>query len=163
MDLTEKQWKILQPLIPIPETHGKGRPRSEDRPILNGILWILRTGAQWIDLPKRYPPYQTCHRRFQEWGMAGVMDTILWTLAEDLRKRGEVDLSECFIDATFAGAKKGVFSLAKLSEGKARKSWQLQTAMVFRSPYISRARLRMKQNWFKKQLITDFSIEIHDA
>jgi len=163
MDLSEKQWSVIKPLLPIPATKGKGRPRRDDRPILNGILWILRTGAQWIDLPQRYPPYQTCHRRFQEWGTAGVMDRILWTLAEDLRKRGEIDLSECFIDGTFAGAKKGGFWLAKLSAEKALKLWQSQTAMVFLSPYISKAPLRTKRSWFKKPLITDFSREIHDA
>ena len=163
MDLTEKQWNLLEKLLPIPSTTGKGRPRRESRPIINAILWILRTGAQWSDLPKRYPPYQTCHRRFQEWGEAGVMDKLLWTLAEDLRKRGDLDLSECFIDGSFAGAKKGGSMLVRRSEGKVPRSWQLQTAMVFLSPYISTAPLRMKQHWFKKPLITDFSIEIHDV
>lgn len=163
MDLTEKQWFLIEKLLPVPSTEGKGRPRRESRPIINGILWILRTGAQWSDLPKRYPPYQTCHRRFQEWGETGVMDTLLWTLAEDLRKRGDLDLSECFIDGSFAGAKKGGSLLVRRSEGKGQRSWQLQTAMVFLSPYISTAPLRMKQNWFKKPLITDFSIEIHDV
>jgi len=162
MDLKDEQWAIIQPLLPIPVTTGKGRPRRDNRDVLNGILWILRTGAQWADLPKRYPPYQTCHRRFQEWGEAGVMDRILWSLAEDLRSRGKIDLSECFIDGTFAGAKKGGFSLAKLSEEKGPRSWQLQTAMVFLSPYISTALLRTKRNWFKKQLIADFSKDVHD-
>ncbi|WP_159033904.1 transposase, partial [Leptospira santarosai] len=64
MDLTNEQWNILKPLMiePYPREDGKGRPRTDARSILNGILWILRTGAQWKDLPDRYPPYQTCHR-----------------------------------------------------------------------------------------------------
>ena len=66
----------------------------------------LRSGARWQDLPERFPPYQTCHRRFQQWVRAGVLRAILEALAEDLRTRGEVDLSECFIDATFIVAKK---------------------------------------------------------
>lgn len=66
MDLTDEQWEILEPLIPHPprRSDGKGRPRRDPRDVLNGILWILRTGAPWRDLPERYPPYQTCHRRF---------------------------------------------------------------------------------------------------
>ncbi len=49
--------------------------------ILDGILWILRTGAPWHDLPDRYPSYQTCHRRFQEWRKAGVFEAVLQALA----------------------------------------------------------------------------------
>ena len=55
---------------------GKGRPRVDDRAILNGILWVLRTGAPWHDMPNRYPPYQTCHRRFQEWVEKGVFEEV---------------------------------------------------------------------------------------
>lgn len=109
MDLTNEQWKILEPLIPEPpgRADGRGRPRRHPREVLNGILWILRTGAQWADLPKRYPPYQTCHRRFQEWFGEGGFKNILETLAQDLEKRGEIDLSECTVDATFVRAKGG--------------------------------------------------------
>ena len=75
--------------------------------MLNGVLWVLRTGAPWRDLPKRYPSYQTCHRRFQGWTRDGTLERALAALAEDLRGRGGLDLSECFVDATFVGAKKG--------------------------------------------------------
>lgn len=70
MDLTDEQWAVLEPLIgELPRrADGRGRPWRSSRDVLNGILWILRTGAQWADLPGRYPPYQTCHRRFQRWG-----------------------------------------------------------------------------------------------
>jgi transposase len=72
--------------------------------VLNAILWILRTGAPWRDLPHRYPPYQTCHRRFKNWVREGVLESVLATLARHLRERGDLDLSECFIDATFVAA-----------------------------------------------------------
>lgn len=67
MDLTDEQWEVLEPLIPNPprRADGRGRPWRDSRDVLNGILWVLRTGAPWHDLPERYPPYQTCHRRFQ--------------------------------------------------------------------------------------------------
>ena len=66
MDLTNKQWAMLEPLLPNPpkRVDGRGRPWREAREVLDGVLWVLRTGAPWRDLPERYPPYQTCHRRF---------------------------------------------------------------------------------------------------
>jgi transposase len=109
MDLTDEQWSILHPLIPeLPRRKdGKGRPWRDSREVMNGILWILRTGACWYDLPDRYPPYQTCHRRFQQWVRAGIFRKILEALAADLKERGKLDLSECYIDGMFIVAKKG--------------------------------------------------------
>jgi transposase len=109
MDLTDEQWEVLEPLIPEPPRREdrRGRPWRDPRDVLNGILWILRTGAHWKDLPERYPPYQTCHRRFQRWIEEGVLGDVLEALAEDLEGRGQIDLSECYIDATFVVAKKG--------------------------------------------------------
>jgi transposase len=67
---------------------------------------MLRTGAPWQDLPDRYPSPATCHRRFQEWQREGVLEKMPTSLADDLRDRGKMDLSECFIDGTFVAAKK---------------------------------------------------------
>ena len=111
----------------------------------NGVLWILRTGAPWHDLPDRYPPYQTCHRRFQQWQRSGLLTRLLQKLAEDLRDRGKLDLSEAFIDASFSSAKKGALVSALLDAEKAAKSWQSQTAMVFLSPCTWPALRRMKR------------------
>ena len=68
---------------------------------------ILRTGAPWADLPDRYPSYQTCHRRFQQWVRAGVLRSILEVLAQALHDEGYLDLQEAFIDGSFASAKQG--------------------------------------------------------
>src|SRR4030042_2923802 len=108
-ELTDEQGKIIEPLLPkLPRrSDGRGRPWRNHREVLNGILWVLRSGARWKDLPERFPPYQTCHRRFQNWVRSGVLSRVLDALAEDLRQRGEIDLSECFIDGTFVVAKKG--------------------------------------------------------
>jgi transposase len=99
-----------------------------------GVLWILRTGAPWKDVPRRYPPYQTCHRRYQQWLKSGVMEQILPALAVDLKERGKIDLKETFIDGSFSSAKKGAQISAKLRREKALKSWQLQTLMVCLTP-----------------------------
>ena len=94
----------------------------------------------------RYPPYQTCHRRFQQWQRSGLLTRLLQKLAEDLRDRGKLDLSESFIDASFSSAKKGALVSALQNAAKAAKSWQSQTAMVFLSPCTWPALRRMKQN-----------------
>lgn len=136
MDLTDQQWAVLQPLIPEPPRRpdGRGRPWADNRKLLDGMLWVLRTGAQWEDLPRRYGSKSTCHRRFQDWVEKGVFEEILTALADDLQERGGLDLSECFVDATVASAKKGDPLSVLLAEGRARRSWQWQTALVFRSP-----------------------------
>ena len=134
MDITDEQWAIVQRQLP-ERTSNRGRPRQDERAILNGILWVMRTGAPWGDLPDRYPPYQTCHRRFQEWVETGTFERILRSLIADLKERGQLDLTECFIDGTFVIAKKGATGWARPSGAKVRKSWQWQTALVFLSPY----------------------------
>ena len=146
MDLTDEQWAVVSPFIPeAPRREdGKGRPRVDSRIILDGILWIMRTGAPWKDLPERYPPYQTCHRRFQEWVKAGVFEDILKALVKDMKERGDLDLTECFIDGTFVIAKKGANGWEKPSGAKVQRSWQWQTALVFLSPYALAVLRRMK-------------------
>ena len=108
-DLSDDQWKVLDPLIPKPKRRndGRGRPWKSRRSVLNGILWVLRTGASWADLPEAYPSFQTCHRRFQQWVRSGVMKGILEVLASELKLRRAIDVQEAFIDATFAPAKRG--------------------------------------------------------
>lgn len=136
MELTDAQWEVLKPLVE-PKTLGsrRGRPWADTRSVLEGVLWILRTGAQWAELPRdKFPPYQTCHRRFQQWVGEGVLVKVLRALAEDLLARGQLDLAETFIDATFAGAKKGAVQLVQHAAAKGPRSWQLRSAMVFLSP-----------------------------
>ena len=136
MDPTNEQWKRIEPLIPKPKWRPgcRGRPPRDLRDVLDGILWVLRTGAPWKDLPERYPSYQTCHRHFQQWTRAGVFTQVLAALAQDLQERGGIDLSEAFIDGSFASAKKGGSRSERPSGARGRRSWPLQTAAVFLSP-----------------------------
>lgn len=124
-ELTDEYWAVIEPHLPqLPHREdGRGRPWRENREVVNGILWILRSGARWQDLPSRFPPYQTCHRRFQQWVKNGTLRRVLEALAEDLRTRGDLDLTECFIDGTLVAAKKGGGELVRLSGAKAQNSW----------------------------------------
>ena len=73
-DLTDFEWSVIQPLLP---NRPRGVPRVDDRRVLNGIFWRLRTGAPWADIPERYGPYTTCVNRFNRWRRAGVWDRLL--------------------------------------------------------------------------------------
>src|SRR5690349_18807067 len=167
MELTDAQWEAVSPLLPEEQlcttSPGRGRPWRDPRDVLNGILWVLRTGAPWKDIPSRYPPYQTCHRRFQQWVADGLLDRLLRALAEDLRKRGGIDLSEAFIDGTHAGAKKGARWLAEHAAARRPRSWQWQTALVFLSPSGSRAVSAAKSDSSKKRSTRASSRSSRDA
>jgi len=150
MHLSDAQWELLKPLFrEKARSDGRGRPWREARAVLDGVLWILRTGARWQDLPREYPPYQTCHRRFQQWVREGRLERILCVLAEDLLARGGLDLEEAFIDASFSSAKKGAIVLVQRAGEKGPRSWQLPTAMVFLSRSGLAALRRMKADWSK--------------
>jgi len=73
-DLSDYEWSIIEPLLP---NKPRGVPRVDDRRVLNGIFWRLRTGAPWADIPARYGPHTTCVNRFNRWRRAGVWDRLL--------------------------------------------------------------------------------------
>ena len=75
-ELTDTQWKRLRPLLP-PQKPRTGRPAKPHRPVVEGILWALRTGAPWRDLPERYGPWKTCYDRFVRWRQDGTWDRLL--------------------------------------------------------------------------------------
>ena len=108
MKLSDEQREKIKDLVPDGgvRSDGKGRPRKDKREVPEGIPWIVKTGARWRDLPKEYPPYQTCHRRFQQWAESGGFDRVIETLARDLQQRGGIVLWECFIDGTFSSPQK---------------------------------------------------------
>lgn len=137
MDLTDAQWEVIEPYFPREELNKPGRlggrPWSPARDVLNGVLWVLRTGAPWKDLPSRYPAYQTCHRRFQRWVRMGILPEVLAGLRRDLCARGGVEDVEGYIDGTYVPAKRGAIASGGAVPGMRRRSWRLQTAMVFHS------------------------------
>lgn len=95
-------------------------------------------------MPERYPPpYQTCHRRFQEWVRSGAFEVLLKALVQDMKERGDLDLTECFIGGTLVIAKKGAEGWEKPSGAKVQRSWQWQTALVF---------LRYRRRWKVERL-----------
>ena len=144
-ELSDAQWQLIEPILrPKRRSDGRGRPFQDTRAVLNGILWVLGTGAQWRELPKKYPPYQTCHRRFQQWVREGKLERILRVLAEVLHARGKLELEEAFIDASFTGAKKGGPRSGPLNAARGRKSSLSPMSTVFLSPLVLKAPHRTK-------------------
>lgn len=78
-DITEEEWQRIMPLLPElrPRTELRGRPLANTRSVLNGVLWVMYSGATWSAMPRRYPSYQTCHRRFKAWHDDGVLKRVM--------------------------------------------------------------------------------------
>ena len=137
-ELTNEQWQLIEPILrPARRADNRGRPWHDTRAVLNGVLWVLGTGAQWREMPERYPPFQTCHRRFQQWVRSGKLEKALQRLARHLHERGQLNLDEAFVDATFASAKKGGLLSVPPGAARARRSSLSPLVTVFLSPYLS--------------------------
>ena len=127
--LSDEQWKKIEPLLP--QSSRRGRPWADNRRVLEGILWVLKTGARWRDLPPEYPSPSTCWRRLQLWEEQEVWLDVWRQFLAELDARGRLDWSESFVDGSFAPAKKGARASAKPSAARARSGWWWSTAKVF--------------------------------
>lgn len=85
-DLTDFEWGLIQPLLP---NKPRGVARVDDRRVLNGIFWVLRTGSPWRDLPERYGPYTTVYNRFNRWRKAGVWDKLMDAIIAAYEAKGQ--------------------------------------------------------------------------
>ena len=120
--LTDEQWERIRKHFPeehIPDGRA-GRKPIPTRHVLEAVLWILNTGAQWHMLPQSYPNYKTVHRRFQTWCCHEIFLRLVLTdvANSELRENGALDEEECFIDATFVMAKSGRSEIGPTKRGK---------------------------------------------
>ena len=98
-DLTDQQWQQLQPLLP-PHKPTTGRPAKDHRTIINGILWVLRSGAPWRDLPERYGPWPTVASRFYRWRQDGLWDRLLRAVQQQSNIQRKVNWELHYGDGT---------------------------------------------------------------
>lgn len=117
--VTDALWTRVEPHLPVraPQPKG-GRPWVNDRDCLEGILWVLRTGARWSDIPVDLPSPATCWRRLQEWAGAGCLDAINAAVLEELDELGRLDWNQMVADATFVRVKKGAMRSATPSAAR---------------------------------------------
>lgn len=120
-ELTEEQWAVIQPLIP-KQLPGPGRKRADDRRTLNGILFVLKTGCAWGDMPREYGSPTTCWRRFQAWTAGGTWDGIWRRLLSQLDAHRKLEWGQAFLDGSFVPAKKGGPASGGRRWARARKS-----------------------------------------
>ena len=120
-ELTDEQWELIQPLIP-GSTARTGRPPNDPRLMLNGILWILGTGAAWRDLPERFGPFQSVHRYLSTWRKNGVFASILESLQIKLDNRGLIDWDLWCVDGSSVRAARAAAGACKKVASRAAAS-----------------------------------------
>jgi transposase len=145
-ELTDGQWEKIEPLMPKPKRSRKGgRPPSGNRACLEGILWVLRSGARWKDLPGDFPSASTCWRRLQAWEADGLWLKIWRAFLGELDERGKLDWDECFADGSFAPAKKGARASARPNAARVRSGWWWSTAKAYLWARTSTRPARMRR------------------
>ena len=97
-ELSDSSWEMIEDLIT--QNQKTGRPRNDDRLMLNGILWVLCSGAAWRDMPERFGPWSTVYQRFRDWRNRGAFDQMLKRLHIRLNEQGLIDLDTWMIDST---------------------------------------------------------------
>ena len=93
-ELTKEQWERIKGLLPAEQTGKRGRPRKDNRSMLNGMLWIVRSGAQWRELPEVYGPWQSVYARFAKWRDDGTLEHVFRALSSD------ADMENLSLDST---------------------------------------------------------------
>jgi transposase len=103
--LTDVQWQVIEPLLPLP--NRMGRPRANDRQTLDAILFVLRSGCRWEDLPRELGSPTTAWRRLKNWEEAGVWENIWRAVLASLEAQDKLEWAQAFLDGSFVPAKKG--------------------------------------------------------
>jgi transposase len=106
-DLSEVEWRVVKALLPIEREPGKrarGRPPQDNRNVINGILWRLRTGAPWRDVPEKYGHWNTIYRRFLRWSKNGVWEGVATALAEAMAESGHYSIDSTSVRAHLSAA-----------------------------------------------------------
>jgi transposase len=130
--VTDAQWAQIERHLPRPRRSPKGgRPRVSNRDVVDGILWVLKTGARWRDLPAEYPSGATCWRRLRQWDEDGTWLQMWRAFLGQLDARGRLRWENTFIDGSFVPAKKGALTSEKPSAERGRSAWWWSTARVY--------------------------------
>lgn len=120
-ELTDDQWALVAPLLPKRKART-GRPPKDSRMMLSGILWVLRTGAPWRDLPERFGPWETVYTYFYRWRKAGIFQRLLKALQIRLDRDGKIDWDLWCVDGTSIRASRAAAGASKKAAADTRTS-----------------------------------------
>ena len=128
-ELSDTQWEQIKDFLPQPKT--RGRPPADSRKMVNGMLWIVRTGAPWRDLPERFGPWETIYTRFNNWCKAGVWKHVLDRLQSRMEERGQIDWGLFCIDGSVIRASRAAAGARKKTKPVNRwiKPWAGRAAV----------------------------------
>lgn len=150
-DLSDAQWKLIGPLLPTQQRGGKW---NDHRRTFDGILWVLRTGAPWRDLPERYGKWGSVYHRFNRWKRDGTFDRALKALRIRLDKQGHIDWDLWCVDGSSVRASRAAAGASKKAKhprgttrwvareagGEASSTWSLTVAAFPSPPSSARGR-----------------------
>ncbi len=117
-EVSDQDWELIEGLLPAPKRLG--RRATEARKVFNGMLWILRTGAPWRDLPERYGPWRTVYDRFNLWSRDGTLDRVLSKLQMQLDAQGRIDWELFCIDGSVVRASRAAAGARKKRDPASR-------------------------------------------
>ncbi|KPX74348.1 ISPs1, transposase OrfA [Pseudomonas amygdali pv. photiniae] len=140
-EISSERWAIIEAIISPPQ--HMGRPRRDDRQMLDGIFWILCSGAKWRDLPERFGPWKTVYQRFRQWRDNGKFEQVLRHLHLRLREDGFIDLDTWMVDSTSIRASRAASGAEK--KGAAGTATPLSRPKQGRTDHQNTPRLR--QSW----------------
>lgn len=144
MDLTDEQWRLLEPHLPsVRESGGRGRPPSSQRALLDGILWKLRYNQPWRKVPRCYGSHQACYASYTRWKKSGLLQKLINILIADVQTRGHFDLEKTLeagviLVKDFNG-EPNIYVLAEYTE-----MWQISTALVRYQQAIRKAQNKLQ-------------------
>lgn len=118
-ELTDDQWAVVAPLLP---RQGRGGRWNDHRTMLDGMLWVLRTGSPWRDMPERYGKWQSVYSRFRRWSRDGTFDRILRALRLRLDREGRIDWDLWCVDGTNVRASKAAAGASKKTGRTSRRT-----------------------------------------
>ena len=132
-ELTDAQWEKISKFLPKHKRRSRkgGRPPVDNRKVFEGLLWVLRSGARWKDLPEPYPSASTCWRRLVEWEEQDVWLKAWRAFLAELDEKGQLEWAETFADGSFAPAKKGGSALERPNVERVQSGWWWQAAKEF--------------------------------
>jgi len=122
-EISDEQWNLIQHLLP-KRTARTGRKPRDQRQMFNAMLWILRTGAPWRDLPDRFGPWQTVYDYYRNWRDRGIFEKILQSLQICLDRQGKIDWNLWCIDGSSVRASRAAAGASKKTCGNTPESLQ---------------------------------------